>query len=82
MDKTAHYILLKNDTILSKKEYKHWREIQDEYYGEFMANLGPWTYKQTIQYFEDDFMDESRWPFSKESLIKFYEGNEMILHSN
>lgn len=81
MNSKVYYIVLEYCILLSKQEYNHWREIQNEYYNSFKACLGPWTYEELISYPEDDFTDENKWPFLKESLIDYFECCKMILNS-
>ena len=50
MNNKVYYIILENDILLSKMDYNNWREIQDEYYDNFKASMGPWTYEETIHY--------------------------------
>jgi hypothetical protein len=82
MNNKVHYIILENEIILSKKEYNNWREIQDEYYENFKACIGPWTYEELISYLEDDFKEEDKWPFIKENIIKFFNSQEIIKYSD
>lgn len=82
MNVKVYYILLEDTVLLSKKEYTHWREIQYEYYDNFKACLGPWTYEELISYLEDDFKEENNWPFLKENLFNFFESGEIILYSD
>ncbi len=82
MNIKVYYIIREDDILLTKREYNHWREIQDEYYDNFKASLGPWTYEELISYLEDDFKDENKWPFVKENLINFFKGDEIIYHAD
>lgn len=82
MNSKVYYIILENDILLSKVEYHNWREIQDEYYDNFKACMGPWTYKELISYLEDDFKEQDKWPFVKEKLINFFDGEEIIQYSD
>ena len=81
MENKAYYIILENEVLLSKKKYSDWREIQDEYYEIYKTNLSPLTCDELIEFFEDDYKDECLWPFSKESIIKFYASNDVVLRS-
>ena len=81
MNNKAYYIILEDAVLLSKKKYADWREIQDEFYDDFKASLTPMTCDELICYLENDFKDELSWPFSKESIINFYQGNDMVLRS-
>ena len=82
MNNKVYYIILENDILLSKKEYNHWREIQDEYNDNFKACMGPWTYEELISYLEDDFKVENTWPFIRENLADYFEGIEIIHYSD
>lgn len=82
MNIEVYYIILEDCVLLSKKRYNDWREIQNEYYDNFKTCLGPWTYEELINYFEDDFANENRWPFDRETMINFFEGTEVTLYSN
>jgi hypothetical protein len=81
MNTKVFYILLEDVVLLSKKKYNNWREIQNEYYEKFKANLGPWTFNEIIHYFESDYGNENNWPFSKESIINFFQNDEITLFS-
>jgi hypothetical protein len=74
-----HYIILENKLILSKKAYKNWREIQDEYYNFFTTSLGPWTKEDLLDYLENDYKSEDRWPFSRQQIEDFFSSDQMIL---
>jgi len=77
----AHYIILEDKVLLSKKHYSDWREVQDEYYKGYKTNFPPLTCSELLEYFEDDFKAESNWPFSKEQVINFFDSTDMILCS-
>ena len=81
MNNKVYYIILESNILLSKRKYNNWREIQEEYYDDFKASMGPWSYEEIISYLEDDFNDENKWPFIKENLIDFFESNEIICYS-
>jgi len=82
MSNKAYYIILENTVLLSKKEYSDWREIQDEYYENYKTNFPPLTFDELLQYFNDDFKEEKHWPFKKESIIEFFESDDIILLKN
>ena len=82
MTDKAYLIYLEDKLLLSKKEYSDWREIQDEYYETYKANLSPMTCEELIRFFKDDCGEESGWPFSKEELIQFFKSQDEILYSN
>lgn len=77
----AAIIYLNDCMLLSKKEYSCWREIQDEYYEKYIANLEPMSCDEIIFFFEDSFMQEENWPFSRKRIIEFFEKDEMIIQS-
>ena len=81
MNDKAHYIILEDAVLLSKKDYSNWREIQDEYHETFVTSFSPLTCDELIAYFEDDYKNEACWPFSMESIIAFFESGKMILRS-
>lgn len=73
----ATLIYLDNgDMVLTKKEYHDWREIQDEYWEHYQANLIPLTYEELTNFFADDFGAEENWPITRQDLIDFFEGDE------
>ncbi|MFC3153354.1 hypothetical protein ACFOEK_20105 [Litoribrevibacter euphylliae] len=49
-------IFLEDSMLISKVEYKSWREIQDEYEG-YKASLGPWDADDVVEYLEDEYTD-------------------------
>lgn len=51
-----HVIYTESAMLLSKKAYSSWREIQDEY-SDYKASLGPWSVKQVLGLFEEDYPD-------------------------
>lgn len=81
MENKAVIIYLDDCVLLSKKEYSCWREIQDEYYEKYKANLGPMSCAEIISFFEDSFVQEDNWPFSCKKIIEFFEKDEMIIQS-
>lgn len=77
----ATLIYLDNGVVLTKKEYQDWREIQDEYWDHYKANLIPLTCENIIEFFEMDFREEAYWPFSKNDIIQFFEGEAETIYS-
>lgn len=73
------YVILQERVLLAKKKYNNWREVQQEFYDEFMTSLGPFFLEDFIEYLEDDFKEEENWPFSKQDLISFINSNTLIL---
>jgi len=49
-----HLIYTETSMFLSKKPYRSWREIQDEYEG-YKASMDPWTPEQVIEWLEGDY---------------------------
>ena len=82
MGNKAVIIYLNDGMLLSKKEYSCWEEIQDEYYEKYIANLEPMSCDETIFFFEDSFVQEENWPFSRKRIIEFFEKDEMIIQSD
>jgi hypothetical protein len=41
-------------------------------YPDYMASLGPWNADEIASYFEVDYTDESRWPFSRTEIGEFF----------
>lgn len=68
--------------VITKKAYRNWREIQDEYWDHFQASLGPWTLELLLSFLDEDFGPESDWPFSKKELLDFFESDLDVLYSN
>lgn len=79
--KKATLIYLEDCLILSKKEYKDWKEVQNDYYDKYKTNLIPMTYDEIIDFFKEDFKDERNWPFSKKILNNFFESDKEIIKS-
>lgn len=74
-----HLIYLRSgNMILSKKHYNSWREIQDEY-DNYMADLSFMTCEDIINFFEDDFVEENKFPFSKNQILNFAESDDIII---
>lgn len=70
-----HIVYCKTRTLLTKRHYKDWREIQDAF-NDYMASLGPWPATEVIDFFRDDFGEESRWPFSKARIEAFIDSDD------
>lgn len=49
-----HIIYTESAVLLSKKQYKLWREIQDEY-SDYKASLDPWTSEEIEEYLADEY---------------------------
>lgn len=74
-------IYLRNgEIILSKKYYNSWREIQDEYEN-YMADLLFMSCEDIIDFFEDDFGEDHRFPFSKNEILNFAKSDDIIISS-
>ncbi len=81
-EKTKAIIIYLDDCVLlSKKEYSHWKEVQDEYYEKYKANLEPMSCEEIISFFEEDFIQEEFWPFPRRRIVDFFESDEMIIQS-
>lgn len=77
----ATIIYLEDCVLLSKKIYKSWREVQDEY-EKYKANLEPMTCEEIIDFFEMDFNNELHWPFSRKRIMEFFHNNELVMKSD
>lgn len=75
----AVIVYLEDCILISKKEYSCWREIQDEYYEKYKANLPPMYCDEIIRFFEDEFMQEENWPISRKRIIDFFSNDELII---
>jgi hypothetical protein len=53
-----HIIYTKMGMFLSKRSYKSWRDIQDEYQN-FMTSLGPWGQGEVAEYLTAEYSDLS-----------------------
>ncbi|MCX6119090.1 MAG: hypothetical protein NT027_16255 [Proteobacteria bacterium] len=65
---TLHIIFTNEIVILSKKGYRNWREIQDEFES-YKASLGPWTEKETIEWLCTEYPNLK--PSAHEQVSKF-----------
>ncbi len=78
-NKILHLIYLRTgEMLLSKKEYSHWEEIQDEY-EHYMTDLAFDSCEDLISFFELDFGDECCWLFSKNELFDFMKSDEIVI---
>lgn len=75
----AVIIYLEDDILISKKEYSCWKEIQDEYYEKYKANLPPMYCDEIIRFFEDEFVQEENWPISRKRIIEFFNNDELTI---
>ena len=82
MTDSAYMIFLDDKVLLSKKQYSHWREIQDEYYEHFKTSFTAMTCREIIQYYEDDYgTDDITWPFTRKTLLDYFDSEDIILQS-
>ena len=70
-----HIVYCKSRTLLTKRRYEDWRQIQDAY-EDYMASLGPWTATAIIDFFRDDFREESGWPFTEAQIQAFLSSDD------
>lgn len=73
---TAWLIYLETGMLLSRREFRDWREIQERYRDIYTANLSPMTAEELIEYFTWDFREETAWPFSRREILDFFAGTE------
>ncbi|MEG0593537.1 MAG: hypothetical protein RR512_09470 [Coprobacillus sp.] len=81
MEKLAYLIYLEDNILLSKKDYHHWKEIQAEFFDKYKTSLEALSCKEIIDFFTDDFKDETSWPFTKKQIIDFFKSEDVILYS-
>lgn len=77
----ATIIYLDDCMLLSKKEYRSWKECQDEYYEKYLTNLASMSCDEIISFFEEDFGKEEDWPFSRESIVEFFKSEQLVIAS-
>ncbi|MDE5995744.1 MAG: hypothetical protein K2G56_02385 [Eubacterium sp.] len=77
----VHLIYLRNEIVLSKKHYNHWKEIQDEY-DDYVTNMFFSTSQDLISFFKKDFKDECYWPFSEKDIVDFFSSDQICISSN
>ncbi len=54
----VHIVYLRRGgTLLTKKPYQDWREIQDEF-EDYMTSLGPWSAPEVLDYLQFDYPTE------------------------
>ena len=67
--------------LLSRKPYRDWREVQDEY-EDYMTSLGPFSEEGLLDFFSADYGDDdTRWPFSRGRIREFIKSGLTILES-
>jgi hypothetical protein len=50
-----HIVYLRSGPLLlTKKTYRDWREIQDEF-DDYMASLGPWVFSDVIDFLREEY---------------------------
>ena len=75
----AHIVYCENRMLLDKGPYTDWRAIQDVY-ADYKASLGPWPEEDIVAFLQGDWgPDESRWPFSRDSIANFFRSDERLL---
>lgn len=76
---TAQLVYLETGMLLTRKEYRDWRELQTEYWEVYTASLEPMTAGELMEYFQWDLGEEKNWPFSRREIEGFFAGNEETL---
>lgn len=79
MKDRARLVYLETGLLLTRKEYNDWKEIEEEYWDIYTANLEPMTAEELMEYFQWDFHGEERWPFSRREILDFFAGEEESL---
>lgn len=78
----AYIVYCEERMLLDKGPYADWRQIQDAY-SDYKASLGPWSERDIIEFLNEDWgSDESRWPFSRNSIASFFRSSEQLLNEN
>jgi hypothetical protein len=78
----AHIVYCENRMLLDKGPYADWRAIQDVY-ADYTASLGPWSEDEILEFLRDDWgTDESKWPFSRESIAAFFCSSDRVLRES
>ncbi|MDD3403591.1 MAG: hypothetical protein PHQ72_09580 [Hespellia sp.] len=80
-DNQAIIIYLDNCMVLSKKKYSNWREVQDEFWDNYKANLELMSCEEIISFFEEDFKEEINWPFSCKTIVDFFKSDKVVIQS-
>ena len=77
----VHLIYLRSgETLISRKPYADWREIQDEY-EDYMTSLGPFSEEGLIEFLSAEYGDESRRGFTAREIHDFMHTNALVLKS-
>jgi hypothetical protein len=75
----AHIVYCEERMLLDKGPYADWRAIQDAY-TDYKTSLGPCSEDDIVAFLRDDWgTDESRWPFSRESIAAFFRSDQRLL---
>jgi hypothetical protein len=78
MSSLVHIVYLRTGPmLLTKKQYRTWREIQDEY-SDYMTSLGPWTASDLVEFLKEEYpldftQDES------DRITRFFESDAETL---
>lgn len=76
MQDKVSMIFLEDKVLLSKKQYNHWKEIQDEFYDMYKTSISGLTLCDLVYYFTGDYGENDvKWPFSKCQLKDFFESD-------
>lgn len=78
-NKKATLIFLNHALVLTKRVYADWREVQDEYYAHYKANLEPLSCEEIIDYLNEEY--EGELPFSEKELRQFFENDLQTIYS-
>jgi hypothetical protein len=78
----AHIVYCEQHVLLDKGPYGEWREIQYAY-ADYTTSLGPWTEDEIVSFLRDDWgQDESKWPFSRQSIAAFFCSDAPVLRAS
>ncbi|MCJ8332281.1 MAG: hypothetical protein HRT89_02760 [Lentisphaeria bacterium] len=72
-----HIIYLEDEMLLSKANYKDWREIQTKFEA-YKASLGPWGEDEIIEYLKEDYSE--LYIENKEKIMNYFKSKEVELN--
>jgi hypothetical protein len=67
-ERPVHIIHLRSGFLLSKYNYKSWRDIQGEY-EDYITSVGPFNFEGLVEYLTIEYGKD--WPISKKEITEF-----------
>ena len=52
-----------------------------EFQNDYIASMKPMTCREFIGNFADGFGEDAAWPFSRDEIIRFFEGSDETIHA-